>query len=262
MPEILRRRYLGDFLIYTKAEADEADIVYKAWYDAEEGEFGLSDDGYVSICRSRKVYPMKSYTTYEVKYPFGVFLFKEDNKGVFNYSKGCLYLERKAKRHSFGIASAKTFGERCVKNKKIRKMIRIASRMLVDRGTVDYEYLGAMFFKKDLLPHLSVQKVLKKKEVKEFMEEEVIEILGKYGIDDKTVVQRCFVQAIEIAEKNKDADILVKVGIELAKLRNMYPQKKIVTSQFEATRNTEYLDNVISKEENKLLVQQTEEAKI
>ena len=45
-----------DRFIYTKEEADEAGIKYKPWVECEKGEFGLSDDGYVTELMEHKVY--------------------------------------------------------------------------------------------------------------------------------------------------------------------------------------------------------------
>lgn len=251
MPDILRRKYLGEFLIYTQEEADKEGISYKPWHEAETETHALSDDGYVAKVRNIKVYPKKYLTGVEVKLPFGSFWYEIDKLGAKRISTKCSYLERRAKR-AFSVASAKSFGERMVSSGRMRKMMRLAASMLVKNGEIDYEYLGNMFFKKHKLPAVSVQMVLKKKESQAYVMEQTEKQLAKWGIDDEYIIERCFKKAVEIAETNGDADILLRVGKELATLKNMYPNKRVVTNQIEMSRDTHYLEDNINKIEEQL----------
>lgn len=251
MPDILKRKYLGEFLIYTQEEADKEGIDYKPWHEAQEQMYAISDDGYVAKVRNVRTYPKKYITGIEVKLPYGAFWYEIDKNGEKRISTKCSYLERKAKR-AFSIASAKTFGERMVASERMRKMMRIAASMLVKNGEIDYEHLGQMFFKNHRLPAISVKTVLKKKESQEYVMEQTEKQLAKWGIDDEYIIQKCFKRAQEIAEQNQDADILLRVGKELATLKNMYPNKRVVTNQIEVSRNTQYLEDNINKIEEQL----------
>ena len=42
------------YKVYTKEEADTNNIEYKPWNEAREGEWGITDDNYVSECYSSK----------------------------------------------------------------------------------------------------------------------------------------------------------------------------------------------------------------
>lgn len=258
MPDILKRKYLGEFLIYTQEEADKEGIDYKPWHEAQDQMYAISDDGYVAKVRNIRTYPKKYITGIEVKLPFGSFWYEIDKLGNKKISTKCSYLERRAKR-AFSIASAKSFGERMVASGKMRKMMRIAARMLVKNGEIDYEALGQMFFKKHRLPSVSVKVILKKKESQEYVMEQTEKQLAKWGIDDEYIIQKCFKRAVEIAEANQDADILLRVGKELATLKNMYPNKKVVTNQIEMSRNTQYLEDNINKIEEQLIATQEAE---
>ena len=55
------------YSIYKESEAKELELDYKYWRDANEGEYGLSDDGYVAKVITRSVY--KSTSVY-VRYPY------------------------------------------------------------------------------------------------------------------------------------------------------------------------------------------------
>jgi hypothetical protein len=255
MPDILRRKYLGEFTIYTQEEADKEGIDYKPWHEAQEQMYAISDDGYVAKVRNISTYPKKYITGVEVKLPYGSFWYEIKN-GEKRIATVCSYLERRAKR-AYSIASAKSFGERMISSERMRKMMRIAASMLVKNGEIDYEYLGQMFFKKHRLPAISVKMVLKKKESQEYLMEQTEKQLAKWGIDDEYIIQKCFKRAVEIAEANGDADILLRVGKELATLKNMYPSKKIVTNQIEMSKNTQYLEDNINKIEEQLSLVET-----
>lgn len=72
MPDILKRKYLGEFLIYTQEEADKEGISYKPWYDATNTDYAMSDDGYIAKVRNISTYPKKYMTGVEVKLPLGL----------------------------------------------------------------------------------------------------------------------------------------------------------------------------------------------
>ena len=55
------------FRVYTKEEAKGKGLKWKHWGEAKEGEYGISDDGYVAECVYRKVYGEKV----EYTYPYG-----------------------------------------------------------------------------------------------------------------------------------------------------------------------------------------------
>ena len=95
----------------------------------------------------------------------------------------------------------------------------------------------------------------------EYIEGHVEKQLAKWGVDDETIIRRCFIQALEIAEMNKDADILLKIGKELATLKNMYPNKSKITNQLEVSRDTTYLDAMVDKVEDSLQLTETIQTK-
>ena len=64
--DTIRRRIGGKmrkFNIYTQDEADKKGCLYIEWKHADEGDYALSDDGYVGECLSRKVYTDKKGRT-------------------------------------------------------------------------------------------------------------------------------------------------------------------------------------------------------
>ena len=56
------------YKIFKKKEADSDNLPYKYWREANEGEYGLSDDDYVAKVISKSIYKP---TSIYVRYPFG-----------------------------------------------------------------------------------------------------------------------------------------------------------------------------------------------
>ena len=212
--------------------------------------------------RSVKPYPRAKRPGaigYEVKLPYGVFWYDVVNDKKYVSAK-CSYEDRKQKK-AYSLASPKSFGERQMACGRMRQMARMSAHMLVQNGKVDYERLGGLFFPKHLIPVASVKRVLKQREIMEYIEGQVEKQLSKYGVDDEMVIKRCFIGALEIAETNKDADILLKIGKELATLKNMYPSKTKFTNQLEVSRDTSYIDKMIDKVEDSLQLTETIQTK-
>ena len=44
-----REYYEKEYFIYTTDEAEDAKISFAPWYEAEEGDYGVSSDGFVAV---------------------------------------------------------------------------------------------------------------------------------------------------------------------------------------------------------------------
>ena len=56
------------YTIFNENEAKEKKIEYKYWRDADEGEYGISDDNYVAKVISKSIYKP---TSIYVRFPYG-----------------------------------------------------------------------------------------------------------------------------------------------------------------------------------------------
>ena len=56
------------YKIYKQNEADSNNLAYKYWREADEGEYGISDDGFVAKVISKSTYKP---TSVYIRYPFG-----------------------------------------------------------------------------------------------------------------------------------------------------------------------------------------------
>ena len=64
-----------EYPVYSLEEADELGLSYKHPYYVDSGEYGVSDDGEVSICLKKTT--MKSGTI-KIKYPWGPSFIRSD----------------------------------------------------------------------------------------------------------------------------------------------------------------------------------------
>lgn len=60
-----------EYPVYSQKEADELGLSYKHPFEVFEQEYGISSDGEVAICISRKTMTSGGRTTLKVKYPWG-----------------------------------------------------------------------------------------------------------------------------------------------------------------------------------------------
>ena len=60
------------YKIYRQKEADKKDLEYKYWREANEGDYGISDDKFVAKVISKSVY--SSSSTY-IRFPYGYTFF-------------------------------------------------------------------------------------------------------------------------------------------------------------------------------------------
>ena len=51
-----REYYEKEYIIYKEEEAKARRIYIKPWKECEPGDWGLSDDGYVSQCTKKRIY--------------------------------------------------------------------------------------------------------------------------------------------------------------------------------------------------------------
>ena len=61
-----------DYKIYSKKEAKKRDLDYKYWKEADEGDWALSDDGWVAKVIKRKEYPgNRNFSNIYLRLPWG-----------------------------------------------------------------------------------------------------------------------------------------------------------------------------------------------
>ena len=109
------------YKVYKEEEAQSNQIKYKYWRDANEGEYGLSDDKYVAKVISKSIYKP---TSVYIRFPYGYTFFNP------NYNSSKLNF---AGRKSNNTISGKTHWEVISNGQKMKNLAMVYAQ------TMDYD---------------------------------------------------------------------------------------------------------------------------
>ena len=109
------------YRILKKEEADNEKLEYKHWRQAEEGEYGISDDNYVAKVISKSIYKP---TSIYVRYPYGYTFFNPKYNSVSFKASG---------RKSNTTISGKTQWEVLSNGQKMKNLAMVYAQ------TMDYD---------------------------------------------------------------------------------------------------------------------------
>lgn len=213
-------------IVYEKGEADEQNLQYKHWKEAQKGEWCISDDGYVARVLDRRTYKT------------GEFIVLPYTRSFCGKSDKIHFLACQDKNNIGG----KSWQQREVKRKRAVTTIKVAAMMHLT-GTIDYEKLGQIYRPDQRIPAATVKRFLKQKEVQHMIKEEIAKQLVDSGITDQYVLDT-IKDAIALAKTNKDPGNMLKGAVEAAKLRDMYPKDNKVIAQVEYQISPELLSKV------------------
>lgn len=260
MPLTLTRKELGDFLIYTKDEADQEGIEYRPWREAKQGEMCLSDDGYVSIVRKRTTYKdTEARRVDEVKTPFAIVWCTYVKKRDTYLSLPMEFEVRRSKSGSYNWASADSYGEKFAKKQRIKRICRVFAHQILT-NTVDFAYLGRMIDKYSNFPVLSAKRLFRQKEIMDIVDEDIKELLSRRGINEDYVID-LYLDSAQMARDNRDPDCLLKCAKEIGTLLSMIPMKKTITQTMEITQYNQIAEKV-EREAQKLIATKTTQEEI
>lgn len=229
--EIIKRRKLGEFKIYTKEEADAEGIKYVYWKEAQVGDMALTDDGYVAVCRTRD--------DWKVGLPFGFFPFK----------LGCKWEDRRGRRDTWYTISIKSFGERKLKKSWVKAMIKdyVKLRSVGKEDKKIWVILGERYFSRDKLPHITCRILFRNKHIKKAVEVEFEKEMDRLGISDEWLIRK-LQKAVEIAETNEDADVMLK-AVKIVTDWKGHGKKVQTTQQEIGMVSREFLEGKLHREE-------------
>jgi hypothetical protein len=196
------------FLIYTVEEAQENKIDYVYWKEAKEGGYAVSDDGFVALCMAvREFKNSKGVIAKEMTFPYGRAwvskgskLIYQDRKWIGNYS----------------AAAAKTWIEYEAKRTRVKLLVKEYVRQSLE-GNVDYYALGKIYRHDQLIPEVTVKRLLKQEKIQELIQKEYEKVSGRVSKTYEDVFDGID-KAIKIADEKRDARTLLKIADFLAKL--------------------------------------------
>jgi hypothetical protein len=231
-----------DYEVYTKEEFQKIGKKYKHWNRCNEGDWGISDDGYVAECLQRNIYG----TSIEMVFPYGRQWVSKTGKLEFEphyYSK------------NYSNVSTKTYAE--LESTRDRADLAIdaflAYKMAGEKP--DMEKIGRIYRPDQKNPGLAVKKLLKTKEVKKIMADKLKEILVEKEIDEGYVLD-VMKDAVDVAKVKEDAANMIRAAKELSVFLDMQPKNKQVTESIEMDMSHQIADTY-DKQTKKLKATQT-----
>jgi len=229
--------------IYRQNEADNEEIPYKYWKEADIGEYALSDDGYVALVIQKKVYTGANGVdnTY-VRLPWGYSFHTPKYPGKkFN-------AEGRKSNHTFS-------GKKQIE-------VRAGQKPMKDLAVAysvcwDYDLAIDMVFDSNTPAERRRHKRYMKSEVfKNMVKGELKELLAEKGYTESDVVD-LIQDAITMSKEKKDVSNLLRAVENIQDMLGMRDKEIIKTTETLQAHSTRKLLDEITEEEQNLLATKT-----
>lgn len=167
--------------VYLPHEATEAGIEWIPWRQATEaGQWVISDDGWVAEVLD----VMGPYSgNYQIILPYCRCFISEHQQISFEamYESG-----------NYTTATPDNWVESELKRKRGERVVRTYASLLIAKGRLedkDYDVLGRIYRPDQAIPRATLKRLLKQKETKQMIREEIVKLLAEQDITPKTVVE-------------------------------------------------------------------------
>ena len=231
-----------DYEVYPKEEFKKLGKKYKHWDKCSQGDWGISDDGYVAECLQRNIYG----TSVEMVFPYGR-----------QWAKKTAKLEFEPHYHSknYSNVSTKSYAELEAGRDRAELAIDAFLAYKLAGETPDMYKIGKIYRPDQKKPDIAVRKLLKTKEVKKIMADKLKEILVDKEIDEGYVLA-VMKDAIDTAKVKEDPANMIRAAKELSVFLDMQPKNKQVTESIEMDMSHQIADTY-DKQTKKLKATQT-----
>tara|TARA_R110002167_G_scaffold85904_3_gene232750 strand:- start:5627 stop:6373 length:747 start_codon:yes stop_codon:yes gene_type:complete len=227
------------YMVLRKEEADDKNLAYKHWREADEGEYGLSDDDYVAKVISKSTYKP---TSVYVRYPFGYTFYNPKYKSVKLKASG---------RKSNTTISGKTNWEVLSNGQKMNNLAMVYAQ------TMDYN--KAIEHVLDNPSNNTIvmwKRRMKKEKFKDMVRDELQKLLQEHGMTEGFTLD-LLEETIQKAKAKGDVTNLMRAVDNLQDMHGMKDKHQVkVTEQIEATSNTKLIDE-LRETEDKLTATKT-----
>jgi len=230
-----------DYEVFPKKEFK---LKYKHWKDCKEGEWGISDDGYIAQCLAVKTYA----SGIEMTYPYG-------KQWVTKTSK--LEFEPHWESKNFNSVSTKSNMELELQKRRSKDVLDAYMTYIMAGKTPDFDLLGQMYRPDQEKPAWTVKRLLKTKGMKQMIKDKMKEVLTERGIDEGYVLDT-IKDAIDVAKVNEDPGNMIKAAKELSDYLDMKPKIKTQTDTLELDLSHQIEAN-FEKQTKKLTATKTQE---
>ena len=235
------------FPVYHYTEV--TDMKYKHWKDVDKGDYGISDDGYIGECLSKKVYTdKKGRTKTYITMCYGV---------QWGSPNARLLYEPNKKANIYNQVKPRSWKEREVGKTRTKNLVTAYVEQLISDSKVDFKVLGNIYRPDQDIPEATVRRLLKQKEIQTMVEEKLKELLTKKGVTKETVID-LHLKALEMAENKADISNFLRATENFMKLLDMETSKKITTDTIELDY-TKKIEDAIAQEDKRVKLSKTTE---
>tara|TARA_R100000781_G_scaffold66583_1_gene42074 strand:+ start:412 stop:1185 length:774 start_codon:yes stop_codon:yes gene_type:complete len=241
----------AEYSVYTKAEANAKNIAFKYWKEAQTGDWGLTDDGYVAECFDRKGYTDKHGKTKTfIKLTCGVGWDTQFSKIHFELNREHGVYSKTNPKRSY---DAQENGTTRAKN-----AITSYAQMVVNAGKVDYTALGQVYRPDQKNPEATVRRFLKQKISKRMIEKKLKELLVQKKITKEFALNN-LIRALQLSEDKGDVNNFLKANDYIMDLLDMKPNKKMITDTVQIDMTKQIADTIAKEDKRLVLQRKTEE---
>jgi sarcosine oxidase delta subunit len=227
------------YTIFNKKEAKDKKIEFKYWRDANEGEYGISDDDYVAKVISRSIYKP---TSIYVRFPFGYAFYNP------KYTSTTL---KAAGRKSNNTISGKTHWEVLSKGQTMKNLAMVYAQTMNYDKTIDYVFNNPNQSKRQTWKHR-----MKKENFRNMVRDELQKLLQEHGMTEAYTLE-LLEETIKKAKDKGDVTNLMRAVDNLQDMHGMKDKHLIKTTEsLEATSNVKLIDE-LREEEEKLIATRT-----
>ena len=181
--DTIKRRIGGKmrtFDIYTQDEADKKGYLYIEWKHADQGDYALSDDGYVGECLSRKVYTdKKGRTKTFIKCAHGVQWVT--NNGKFMY-------EPNKEAGTYSHVKPTRWEDKEARTTRANNAVNAYVADIIQGNKPDWDMIGRVYRPDQKIPAATARRLFKKQRIVDMVEKKLKEILIDKGITQEQVL--------------------------------------------------------------------------
>ena len=227
------------YTIFKKEEAKDKNIDYKYWREANEGEYGISDDNYVAKVISRSEYKP---TSIYIRFPFGYTFYNPNYSSVKLNADG---------RRANNTISGKTHWEVISNGQKMKNLAMVYAQTMDYDKTINHVLDNPSDNQK-----IMWKRRMKKEKFKDMVRDELQKLLQEHGLTEGYTLE-LLEETIKKAKDKGDITNLMRAVDNLQDMHGMKEKHLVKTvEQIEATSNVKLIDE-LREEEEKLIATRT-----
>ena len=230
--------------VYTEEEANNKEIEYKSWRECQVGDFGLSDDGYVSEC----IYRKKFKNNEQMTFPYGRQWLSEGGK--------LKYIPHR-ETGQYTQVGVLTWDQQEANKTRTKNAVKLYAEMMLN-GDINWEVIGKAYRKDQERSDLTAKRLFKKESIQKMLDKEIQKALSDRNITQGDVLD-ILLEGIGVAKENKDASNILRGAEQFIKILDMLPKKSMQTDTVQIDMTNTILDKIATEEKKSLKMSQKKE---